>query len=67
MFLLYRNKEMELTNITKEVDSLNSIRNESKTKLAMHKDQVDTEKNKLQLYHEEDMVPLCSLYNQLLR
>jgi len=46
---------------------LNNIWNESKTKLAMHKNQVDIEKNKLQTYHDEDMIPLRNQIRQLLR
>lgn len=33
----------------------------------MHKDQMDTEINKLQLHREENIVPLRNLCNQLLR
>jgi len=45
---------------------LNIISNESKTKLAMQKDQVDTEKKTLQSYHAENMEPLRNLHSQLL-
>lgn len=57
---------MELNNIREKFDSLNNVWDKSKTKLTMHKDQVDTEKNDLQTYHEE-VVPLCNLHSQLLR
>jgi len=33
----------------------------------MHKDKMDSEKNELQTYNEEDMVSVCNLYSQLLR
>ncbi|XP_071627655.1 uncharacterized protein [Temnothorax longispinosus] len=61
-----QSKKAKLDEVKKETDSFNNIWIESKTKLAKHKDQVDTEKNNLQTYREEDMRPLCDLYTQLL-
>ncbi|XP_018317531.1 probable kinetochore protein nuf2 isoform X1 [Mycetomoellerius zeteki] len=61
-----KNKKTKRNNVIKEIDSLNNIWSESKTKLAMHKDKIDIEKNELQTYNEEDMVLLCNLYSQLL-
>lgn len=40
---------------------------EQQNKLAMHKDQVDTEINELQSRREEDIAPLRNLCKQLLR
>ncbi|KYN16738.1 putative kinetochore protein NUF2 [Trachymyrmex cornetzi] len=59
-------KNTKINNIIKEIDSLNNVWSESKTKLAMHKDKVDTEKNELQTYNEEDMISVCNLYSELL-
>lgn len=64
--LKYRSKKVELNNVREKIDSLNNVWDKSKTKLTMHKNQVDTEKNKLQTCHEE-VVPLFNLYSQLLR
>ncbi|KAL6442410.1 hypothetical protein ACFW04_002564 [Cataglyphis niger] len=60
------NKKTKLNNIPKQIESLNNILKERQNKLAMHKDQMATEKSKLQLQHEEDIAPLLNLYNQLL-
>ncbi|XP_018397113.1 PREDICTED: probable kinetochore protein nuf2 [Cyphomyrmex costatus] len=60
-----KNKKIKRNNIIKEIDSSINIWNESKTKLAMHKDKVDTEKDELQTYNEAD-ASLCNLYSQLL-
>ncbi|GAB1864247.1 Kinetochore protein Nuf2 N-terminal domain-containing protein [Camponotus japonicus] len=59
-------KKTKVNNIQKQIDSLNNTLNEWQNKLIMHKDQMDTEMNKLQLHREEDIVPLRNLCNQLL-
>ncbi|XP_029158689.1 probable kinetochore protein NUF2, partial [Nylanderia fulva] len=60
------NKKTKLDNIKKQIDLSNKISNEWQNKLAMHKDQMSTEMNKVQLHREEDIVPLLKLRNQLL-
>ncbi|XP_039307401.1 probable kinetochore protein nuf2 [Solenopsis invicta] len=61
-----KNKKTELKNIKEEIDSLYTTEKELETKIAMHNNQIDTEKNKLQTCREEEMVPLCNLQSQLL-
>ncbi|XP_011640708.1 LOW QUALITY PROTEIN: interaptin-like [Pogonomyrmex barbatus] len=61
-----KTKTTKLNDILKKTDSLEKIQNELENKLAMNKDQMNDKKNKLQSYHEEDIVPLSNLYNQLL-
>ncbi|XP_011697452.1 PREDICTED: probable kinetochore protein nuf2 [Wasmannia auropunctata] len=61
-----KDKKTKLNNVTKATDSLNNNLKESKTKLAIHNDQMDSEKKKLQIYIEEDMMPLHTLHIQVL-
>lgn len=66
-FILYRNKNTKLDSIKKQIDLSNNISNEWQNKLAMHKNQMNTEMNEVQLYREKDIAPLLNLHNQLLR
>lgn len=51
----------------KQIESLDNMWVEQQNRLKMHKNQVDTEINELQLCREEDITPLHNLYKQLLR
>nr|XP_012219519.1 PREDICTED: probable kinetochore protein nuf2 [Linepithema humile] len=61
-----KNKKTKSNDIEKEIDSSNNMLSILQTKLAEHKDQVDTETNKLQSHQEKDLVPLLNLHKQLL-
>lgn len=60
------NKNTKLDSIKKQIDLSNNISNEWQNKLAMHKNQMNTEMNEVQLYREKDIAPLLNLHNQLL-
>ncbi|XP_012219519.2 uncharacterized protein [Linepithema humile] len=61
-----KNKKTKSNDIEKEIDLSNNMLSILQTKLAEHKDQVDTETNKLQSHQEKDLVPLLNLHKQLL-
>lgn len=66
-FILSRDYKTQLDNRRNKIELLRNEWNYKQNKLAMHKDQVDTEKNELQSIHKEDIASLHQEYAELMR
>lgn len=63
---MYRDKKAKVDDNKKQIDLLNDIIEKTRMKLVIHKDQMNAEMNEVEMHREEDVAPLCNLFNELM-